>query len=102
MLTEKVGDLVNYKGVGLMENVGYLDTQGPTTVPHPGSPPDKQDDISSANYTGLEFSLGAGCYSRRERRVLCQPRQFLHPYCPEIKFVKQSVLHMCGFQSCCY
>lgn len=67
MLTEKVGDLVNYKGVGLMENVGYLDTRGPTTVPHPGSPPDKQDDISSANYTGLEFSLGAGCYSRRER-----------------------------------
>ena len=71
-----------------MKDVSYPDTLGHTTAPHTGSPPDKQDDIAVANDTGPEFSLGAGCYYRRERRLLCRLCQFLHPHCPKTKFVK--------------
>lgn len=41
-----------------MEDLGYPALLSCTTVPHTGSPPDKQDGNAMAKHIGLEFSLG--------------------------------------------
>lgn len=41
-----------------MEHLEYPSSLSHTTVPHTGSPSDKQDDTAIATDTELEFSLG--------------------------------------------